>query len=104
MDPKYEDYRDITQREKTEYNNNKLDMLSVHEKFSKLDLFDTQKDFDATSLYPSDMWDKSKCILKIQTGFGFKPHMNDVFLEAFNIQTFNQDGKESATLQRKNYN
>ena len=79
-------------------------MLPVHEEFSKLDLFDTPKDFDATSLYSSAMWDKIECIPKTQTGFDFKPHMNDVFLEAFNIQTFNQDGKESATLQRKNYN
>ena len=30
--------------------------------------------------------------------------MSDVYLEAFNIQTFNQDGDESAILIIKNYN
>ena len=30
--------------------------------------------------------------------------MNDVYVEAFYIQTFNQDGDESAILRIKNYN
>ena len=30
--------------------------------------------------------------------------MSDVYVEAFNNQTFNQDGKESAILRRKYYN
>ena len=41
---------------------------------------------------------------KIQTGFAFKPHMNDVYVEAFNNQTSNQNGDESAILRMKYYN
>ena len=61
-------------------------------------------DFDATSLYPSAMWDENGVYLKIETGFAFKPHMNNVYVEAFNNQTFNEDGNESAILRTKNYN
>ena len=53
-------------------------------------------DFDATSLYPSAMWDEDSVYPKIETGFSLKPHMNDVYVEAFNNQTFNQYGDESA--------
>ena len=61
-------------------------------------------DFDASSLYPCAMWDKISVSPNIETGFAFKPHMNDVCVEAFNKQTFNQDGNESATLEIKVYN
>ena len=47
---------------------------------------------------------KIQCILKIEVRFAFKPHMNDVYVEAFNNQTFNRDGDESATLRIKYYN
>ena len=30
-------------------------------------------DLDASSLYPSAMWDKGSIYLKIETGFAFKP-------------------------------
>ena len=59
--------------------------------------------YDATSLYPSVMWDDKSVYPKIETGFAYKPHMNDVYVEAFNNQTFNQDGDESAML-TKYYN
>ena len=55
-------------------------------------------DFDSTSLYPSAMWDENSVYPKIEIGFAFKPDMNDVYVEAFNNQTFNQDGDESAIL------
>ena len=51
-------------------------MLSIHKELSKLNSDKTQMDFDATSLYPSDMWDKNSVFPKIETGFVFKPHMN----------------------------
>ena len=41
---------------------------------------------------------------KIETGFAFKPHMNDVYVEAFNNQSFNEDGDESAILTIKYHN
>ena len=61
-------------------------------------------DFDATSLYPSVMWDEKSVYPKIESGFAFKPRMNNVYVEAFNNQTFNQDGEESAILRIKYYN
>ena len=61
-------------------------------------------DFDATSLYPSAMLDERSVYPKIETGFAFKPHMIDVYLEAFNNQSFNEDGDESAVLTVKYYN
>ena len=57
-------------------------MLLTHKELSKLDLNKTQMDFDATSLYPSAMYDENSVYPKIETGFAFKPHMNDVYVEA----------------------
>ena len=71
---------------------------------SKLDSNKTQKDYDATSLYPSAMWDEKSVYPKIETGFAFKPNVNDVYVEAFNNQTFNKDYDESAILTIKYYN
>ena len=59
--------------------------------------------FDATSLYRSAMWYEKSVSPKIESGFVFKPHLIDVYVEAFNNQTFNQDGNESAIL-IKQYN
>ena len=61
-------------------------------------------DFDALSFYPSAMWDDNSVYPKIETGFGFKPHMKNVYVEAFHNQTFNQDGGESVILIIKYYN
>ena len=104
FDSKYDDYRNIDQREKEKYVNRKLNMLSIHKELSKLDLNKTQMDFDATPLYPSAMWDEKSVYPKIETGFAFKPHMNEVYVEAFNNQSFNEDGDESAILTIKYYN
>ena len=60
-------------------------------------------DFDATSLYPSGMWDETSVNPKIKSDFAFKHHMNNVSLEAFNNQTINQHGNESS-ISKKNYN
>ena len=60
-------------------------------------------DFDATSLYPSAMWDEKSVYPKIETGFAFEPHMNITFVDAFNFQSFNQDGNESAIVRRNYY-
>ena len=73
-------------------------MLPLHKKLSKLDSNKTQMDYDAPSLYPSAMWVEKAVSPKIETGFAYKPDMNGVSVEAFNIQTFNEDGKESAIL------
>ena len=79
-------------------------MLPIHKELSNLDLNKTQMDFDATSLYPIAIWDEKSVYPKIETGFAFEPHMNDVYVKAFNNQTFNQDGNESGILKIKYYN
>ena len=84
FDSKYDDYRDIDKKEKEKYVNKKLNMLSIHKELSKLNSNKTQMDFDATSLYPSALWDEKSVYHKIETGFVFKPVMNDVYVEAFN--------------------
>ena len=58
FDSKYDDYRDIGQKEKEKYVNRKLNLLPIHKELSKLDSNKTQMDFDATSLYPNPMWDE----------------------------------------------
>ena len=61
-------------------------------------------DFDATSLHPSPLYDENSVYPKIESGFAFKLHLNDVHREAFINQTFKQDGHESASLKIKYYN
>ena len=101
---KYDEYRDINEKEKTDFINKKLNMLTIHKELSKLDSNKTQMDFDATSLYPSAMWDENSVYPKTETGFAFKPDMKDVYVKAFNNQTFNEDGDESAILTIEYYN
>ena len=103
FDSKYDDYRNIDQKEQ-KYVNRKLNMLPTHKELSKLDSNKTQMDLDATSLYPSAMWDENSVYPKIETGFAFKPDMNDVYVEAFNNQSFSEDGGESAILTIKYHN
>ena len=79
-------------------------MLPIHKELSKLDSNKTQMDFDATSLYPSAMWDENSVYPERETGFAFNSDMNDVFVEAFNNQTFNQVGDESAIVTNQYYN
>ena len=57
-------------------------------------------DFDATSLYRSSMWSEKYVYPKIETGFVFKPHVNDEYVKSFNDQTFNHNG----ILKWKSYN
>ena len=103
-DSNSKDYRDIDEEERSEHNNKELNKLPIHKKLQKLNVNDVMMDFDATSQYPSAMWDEKSVYPKIETGFAFKPHMNNVYVEAFNNQTFNQDGDESAILTIKYYN
>ena len=103
-DSKFIDYRDNDEEVRIEHVNKELNKLPKHKNLQKLNLNDVMMDFDATSLYPSAMWDENSVYLKIESGFAFKPHMNNVNVEAFNNQTFNQDGDQSAILRIKYYN
>ena len=76
-------------------------MLPILEQFSNLDLKNTQMDFDATSLYRSAIWDKDSVCPKIEPGNTFRLHLNDVFSNNFNNQTFDRDGNDSAILKNK---
>ena len=49
-------------------------MLSVHERLSKLDSNKTQMEYDATSSYPSAMWDEESVYPKVETEVVFEPH------------------------------
>ena len=95
---------EISVKKKKIYINKKLNMLSIHKELSKLDSIKTQMGYDGNSLYPSAMWDANSVYPKIESGLSFAPHMNDVYVEAFNNQTFNEDGDESAILTIKYYN
>ena len=103
-DSKIRGYRHIDVEERTEHINKELNKLPIHKKLQKLNHNDVMMDFDATSLYPSAMWDQNSVYPKIKNGFAFKTHMNNVYVEAFNNQTFNQDGDEFAILRIKYYN
>ena len=87
FDSNYVAYRDIDQKGKTDYINKKLNILSIHEQLSKLDLKNTQMDFDGTSLYPSAMWDENSVYPRIESGYTFKLHKNEVFVNDFINQT-----------------
>ena len=77
----------------------KLKKLLIHEKLQKLNLNDDiMVDYDATSLNLSAMWDEKWVLAKIKTGFAFKPNMKDVYVKAFNDQTFNPDNDESVLI------
>ena len=102
-DSNFKDYRDIDVEERTEHIKKELNKLSIHKKLQKLDQNDVMMDFDATSLYPSAMWDENSVYPKIESGFVFKPHINKTYVEAFNNQTFNQNGDESSILRTKYY-
>ena len=104
FDSKYEDYREIRQKEKTDYINNKINKLPIHEQLSKLDLIITQMVFDAASLYHSATYDENSVYPKIETGYTFKPPMKNVFVNDIIIQIFYQDDKDSAIVKIKFYN
>ena len=49
------------------------------------------------------MYDNKSVYPKIESGFASKPHWKDVYVEAFDNQSFNQEGNESAILKMKSY-
>ena len=54
-------------------------------------------DFDAVSLYPIAMWNKSSIYPMIKTGWAFTEDLNNKFVENFNTDKFTQG---SATLKK----
>ena len=50
------------------------------------------------------MIDENSLFPKIATGFAIEPHLNDIYLEAFSIRTFNQHGNERENSIKELYN
>ena len=72
-DSQFEDYRVINQNHKAEYVNDKLSKSTIHIETKNLDLNKVGIDFDATSFYPSALWDGKSVFPKKLSGFAFKP-------------------------------
>ena len=97
----FNDYRDENEDEKEKYINKKLGDLRIHKLLKQLNLIDILWDFDATSLYPSAMWDEKSIYPRIETGYAFTRDMNKFLVHKFIIGNFNQG---SAILKIKYYN
>ena len=96
----YSDYRQVKQQDKDRYINEKLTELDISKKLKALNRDDLLMAFDATSLYPSAMYDENSTYPKIETGYVFTPDMNDEIVNQFNTKTFTK----SAILKIKYYN
>ena len=75
--------------------------LELHKLLKQIELKELLWDFDATSLYPSAMWDENSIYPRIETGYAFTGDMNKVLVHKFNNGNFNQG---SAILRIKYYN
>ena len=103
IDSQFADYRDIDEDGKEQNVNYELSKLTIHLFLQKLEIDNVITDFDATGLYPSAMWDEKTVYPKIENGFAFKLYMNDVFVGVFIIQSFHQDGNQSAIVKLNFY-
>ena len=97
----FDDYRDEDIDEKEKYINEKLSQLSIHQLIKQIKLEELLWGFDATSLYPSAMWDGKSIYPRIETGYSFTRDMNKILVHRFNNQNFTQG---SAILKIKYYN
>ena len=53
-------------------------------------------DPNATSFYPSAIWDELSVDPKLDIGSACEHYMNNIHVEAFSNRTFKQDGNENA--------
>ena len=97
----FNDYRDENEDDKENYINKKLGDLKIHKLLKQINLIDLLWDFDATSLYPSAMWDEKSIYPRIETGYAYTSAMNDELVNKFNTGNFNRG---SAILKIKYYN
>ena len=97
----FDDYRDEDIDEKEKYNNEKLSELPIHKLIKQIKIVELLWDFDATSLYPSAMWDEKSIYPRIETGYSFTRDMNKYLVHRFNNQTFTRG---SAILKIKYFN
>ena len=97
-DLQFTDFRDNDGEEKNQHINKELNKLRILKKIQKQNIIYVMMDFDATSLDPSAMWDEKSVCPKTESGFLCKPHVNNIYVEAFNNQSFDKHGNESAIL------
>ena len=97
----FNDYRDENEDDKEKYIIKKLGDLRIHKLLKQRNLIDLLWDFDATSLYPSAMWDEKSIYPRIEFGYAFTRDMNKFLVHKFNNGNFNQG---SAILKIKYYN
>ena len=97
----FDDYRNENLEEKEKYINEKLSELRLHQLIKQIKIEELLWDFDATSLYPSAMWDEKSIYPRIETGYAFTRDMNKYLVHRFNNRTFTQG---SAILNIKYYN
>ena len=97
----FNDYRDEDVDEKEKYMNEKLGNLRIPKLLKQLELVHFLWSFDATSFYPSAMWDEKSMYPRFETGYAHRKEMNDELVEKFTNQTFTQG---SAILKIKYYN
>ena len=102
-DSQFEGYGVVKQEDRTNHINNKLCNVTIHQKIKKIDLKEIGMDYDATSLYPSAIWDEKSVYPKKKSGSAFEPLLHDVNIESFKIQTFNQDSNETAISKTEIY-
>ena len=96
----FNDYRNESEEGKEKYINEKLGNLEIHKLLKQIELNELLWSFDASSLYPSAMWDEKSIYPRTETGYAFKRDMNKFLVHKFNNQTFNQG---SAILKIKYY-
>ena len=84
----FDDNREVKVREKEEYIKSQLCKLAVRRILGAFTLTDVLVDFDATSLYPSAMWEEQSIYPKNETHYAFTSEMNDGNVRDFNTQNF----------------
>ena len=61
----------LNQEDRLNYFNDLPSKLTLHNKLKESDLNEAGMDFDATSSYPTAMWDRKPVYPKIESGFAF---------------------------------
>ena len=78
--------------------NDRLSKLIIHTNLKHLDRKKVGMVFDAISLNPSAFYHEKSVYPYKESGFALTPQKNDVYVEGFNNQPFNQDGNGNAII------
>ena len=97
----FTEYKKENEKEKEKHMNEKLGNLPIHQLKKRLHSTYSLMDFDATSLYPSAMYDEKYTYPKTEMGYANTKDTNDELVEKIINQTFT---KGRAILKIKNNN